>query len=57
MMNRYERKATSFGIGAFLWLALIGFGFVINPIFGYVWTVIVVGLTVAYMLGNAKKKR
>lgn len=55
-MNRYERQAASFGLGAFLWLALIGFGFWINPIFGYVWTVIVCAVTLMVWLGSTKKR-
>lgn len=49
-MSRWERKAAGLGVEAFLWLALIGVAFAIDPIIGYIWTAFVFAVTVFAIL-------
>jgi hypothetical protein len=55
-VNRDERKAAGLGIGVFFWLALLGVGWLAGPVVGWIWTVLVVGITMLLMLSGATKR-
>jgi hypothetical protein len=44
-VSRLERQAAGWALGGFLWLGVASLGFAVNTVFGYIWLVLVSGLT------------
>lgn len=55
LTNRQKQAGAGYGFLIFLWLAFIGWGFMVNQVFGYIWLVIALIISAAVWIGAQHK--
>jgi hypothetical protein len=56
MTSRDERQLATIAIWSFLWLALLGVGWLAGPVVDWIWTVLVVGASAWVALKLVSKR-